>query len=466
MSSNTLRGLGREGSRERPDPSQEARDRTDDGGGAVQADGRSSEEEPTAPALPHSVGDPNQTKKMVVDGEGTREPAQAASLDAPVPGTGSLDGSVPDSRPSLDGKTPSLAVTLIGIPPPSLVKKLAARDQGTMQGRDVHLPTDLQRLASVRPVAGPSPPAAASADRSAAAPPPAHAADSPPDHASEARPKSEKFDPARTVRIASPLAEGTYIHGHAHEQVDVSSHSPWYDQEPHGDDNFDDPAPNLLGRVAIGAAVAAALAVVLFAVVRLHGQGIAEDEAEVKPLAAPVPIVSHDSPPPPGAAPDPAAASTSPSALPASEPLPGDLPSRLPATGAPETAPAAGLRGSDLEPFPDLPPIAAPGSRTNQPGSANPVSAQAKRKLTPAAASASSPRPSTSMPGANPSRPFSADPTFSSVPSAVSPARSEPTESVAPAPPSSSNVGRPAGTDKPRGKANYDPDSTLPLNLE
>ena len=164
---------------------------------------------------------------------------------------------------------------------------------GTVQGRDVHLPVELQRRAGVIAMPGSSLPA---------------------HH--DAAPKSvEHSEPTIADPVRAP-----------HGTRDVMSHGPWYEQEPAGAEAFDDPKPNLIGRVAIGAAIAASLSVVLFAIVRVRAQNAAQ-EADAPQVEAP--LVQRGLPGTSASAETPPAPPTA--GTPSPPPYPGGLPADQPA---------------------------------------------------------------------------------------------------------------------------------------
>ena len=134
---------------------------------------------------------------------------------------------------------------MLGMTAPSIPKREAAvrtggsrEPAGTVQGRDVHLPVELQRRAGVIAVPGSSLPT---------------------HHDATPDPSTVPNRPSRPIRSALP-----------HGSRDLISHGPWYEQEPAGADAVRRSKRNLIGRVAIGAAIAASLSVVLFAIVRVR----------------------------------------------------------------------------------------------------------------------------------------------------------------------------------------------------
>lgn len=405
MSSNTLRGIGQEGDGDSAD-SHKA-DRSDAGpqpAGAGQAG--------------HPPGPLGDIPKI-------------RSLDSTVPGTRSLDSSVPDASPSLDGKVPSLAATMMGMTAPNIPGRNAAetgRDKGTVQGRDVHLPIEMQRRAGVIPV-----PSAGAAPRR------------------EAAPEGGPSEPA--------LAEPVRVQ---HGAPDLNSHGPWYDQEPVGADAYDDPRPNLIGRVAIGAAIAASLSVVLFAIVRVRAQGQAQEAAEAVPAVAP-----------------PAAPPTTNAAAPAAAMAP--VPTEPPANAPPPPAIDWDGTGVDVPP----PPAATETPKrsvTRTPPAATRTESSSGSSRPRATPTAARPVPVEPLPN-NLFRPKALDDVpaagasteppavgavapSSAVAAPVAPAQPPAPAAVPPQPPTAApGVNDPPNPARPKGKA-YDPDSTLPLNAE
>ena len=112
MSSNTLRGIGREG-----EGDGEGRDAPKPAGGGEAAEkaggprgGRGAESETNR----GSAARGDDLARSSADA------SKAQALDTPVPGTRSLDASVPEAQPSLDAKVPGLAATLLGVRAPEL----------------------------------------------------------------------------------------------------------------------------------------------------------------------------------------------------------------------------------------------------------------------------------------------------------------------------------------------------------
>ena len=138
MSSNTLRGIGQEEEGEGGTDTAASAAAVDNQGGG--GDNRARTDRAGSSAESSGSGT-----------SGSSEPFKARALDAPVPGTRSLDASVPDATPSLDAKIPGLATTLMGLAAPSL--ETGGRGKGTVQGRDIHLPAEVNRTAGVHAVA-------------------------------------------------------------------------------------------------------------------------------------------------------------------------------------------------------------------------------------------------------------------------------------------------------------------------
>jgi hypothetical protein len=157
MSSNTLRGVGQEG---------------DGGDGKGEREGQTTPRSDAGvqPGGGHGAG-PADSAAEAGAAERMPELRKIRSLDSTVPGTRSLDSSVPEAQPSLDGRVPSMAATMLGMTAPNIPKREATarpagagtagsrEPAGTVQGRDVHLPVELQRRAGVIAVPGSSLPA-------------------------------------------------------------------------------------------------------------------------------------------------------------------------------------------------------------------------------------------------------------------------------------------------------------------
>jgi hypothetical protein len=410
MSSNTLRGVGQEG----------------DGDNATTPPaGRA---EPGSP--PAGAGQGADLAPPLADIQKIR------SLDSTVPGTRSLDSSVPDASPPLDGKVPSLAATMMGMTAPNIPGRNAAengRDKGTVQGRDVHLPVEMQRRAGVIPVPG---------------------AGAPPRH-DPAPLESGPSEPAVAEGVRAP-----------HGAPELNSHGPWYEQEPSDADAYDDPRPNLIGRVAIGAAIAASLSVVLFAIVRVRAQSQAQEAEAAAQMAAPAPATAAASP----STVTPATTAPAPT-----EPRPADPPPPVidwDGTGVEVPPPAAAAAPEPRRPPPRTPavlnrPEPASGSSRPRPSAAAarpaPVAPLPNNLFrpkalddVPTAGASTEPPPAGVAPP-----PVGAGPPAAPLGAATQPPPSGATPSQ-PSAPTPADAPNPA---RPKGKA-YDPDSTLPLNAE
>ena len=372
------------------------------------------------------------------------------SLDSTVPGTRSLDSSVPEARPPLDAKVPALASTLLGVAAPIVSR--GDREKGTVQGRDVHLPVEAQRVAGIHSAVAP----AVGANLHLEAAP--HPID---------RSEPTLADPVRTAALAHVAGTAEGVRGHAH--ADLNSHGPWYDQDPTGgQDVYEDRKPSVLGKVAIGVAVAAGLSVIVFAILRLASA----DDRDTRPAAAVDPYGFPANPTSPSS---PSSPSSPPSRTPAALPV-----------GATGSVPLEGSSAQD-----DLPPqgLGAPSGD----GSLNidsPEGLTARRRKPPMAATrpgAGSKPGVAAAPGkaaghgvvAAPGPTAAAAPLSNELatPSLTTPpplagatteqsnsANSANSANTAPASPPPGSA-KPAASDKPRGK-NYDPDSTLPLNID
>src|SRR3569623_3561365 len=190
MSSETLRGIGKKTA------DGDAAGGGSDGAAAGSSAAPGAGSEKPAPSLSDKLGkiserrdkhDEKTTPMVNVEPPREAKPPEAKapaaplrSLESTVPGTRSLDSSVPGAAPSLDARVsrvpPPLSAPLIGMPAPKFAaleaaRKAAAtpapapiqparaplgatagrRDLGTAAGHDVHLPPELQRAASVRP---------------------------------------------------------------------------------------------------------------------------------------------------------------------------------------------------------------------------------------------------------------------------------------------------------------------------
>jgi hypothetical protein len=450
MSSNTLRGVGQEG----------------DGGG-------SEGEQPPGPDDPKPAAPESIAASGAPSGAAERMPElrKIRSLDSTVPGTRSLDASVPEAQPSLDAKVPSLAVTMMGMTANSIpgrdgaragapnrpkdgdgsARDGAARVPGTVQGRDVHLPVEMQRRAGVISVPGMVPPA----------------------HL-EAAPASVDYS---EPTIAEPARVD-------HAGPNVISHGPWYEQEPLGSGDYDDPRPSLIGRVAIGAAVAASLAVVLFAIVRVRAQGAAQ-EAESTQALSPQPAATPAPAPTPTTIPEEQTAKAADPVIDWGDPVPGPSARAAGAEGATRTAnttantTANGARPPQQQAVSPAPTRSTPDTSGH---ASRPITAGTPKKFSTNGASPLPPnlfRPK-ALGEPEPTRPpraeGSAATSFPTVPPPVdltSPgALSGPGSSSSAASAGTSSddrgTGDPSakGTAKARPKKTDDPDSTLPLNLD
>ncbi len=430
MSSNTLRGIGQEG---------------DDGG---EGKGKSPKQGDSASA---SASASARKVRPEQDDEGGRlldklqQLRGVRSLDSTIPGTRSLDSSVPGGQPSLDAKVPTLAATLMGL----AVPLINSREQGTVQGRDVHLPVETQRVAGMLGIVG---------SRDAIPDPVEHS-------------ERTVADPVRTAVLAHSEAES--IHGNARGQPDLSSHAPWYDQEPVGGDVYDDPRPNFMGRVAIGVAAAAGISVVLFASARLRNLDNAAEQAEQAaevqerpavsaPNRVPTPTALPMPPPLTGTPGNPLPEPTPGTDVRSVEPVPGfeNRPAVSRFAGMRAGRPAAGAAGVTGP----MSPMAAAGQGATPPKGARVQSGSGTPATSQMAAPASS-APNTTVSAAPPvvTATPSTSPTAPAHPLAQAAAEAEPPPpSPAPAAPTPAAPKHPAS----RGKPTYDPDSTLPLNLD
>ena len=427
MSSNTLRGVGQDG---------------DGSDGKGESEGRKSLGSDSGV----QAGGPGPTDPTTAAGATDRMPElrNIRSLDSTVPGTRSLDSSVPDAEPSLDGRVPSLAATMLGMTAPSIPKRDAParapgfrEPAGTVQGRDVHLPVELQRRAGVIAVPGSSLPT----------------------HHDAAPEPVDRSEPTIADPVRAP-----------HGTRDLISHGPWYEQDPAGADAYDEPKPNLIGRVAIGAAIAASLSVVLFAIVRVRAQNAAQ-EAEALQVSPPL---LREAPSPRPIAETPPTAVPSPPPYPAGlPPEPGAEPSAAEAATEPSTAIQArpsrtGDKGSPPAratggvPAPNRPrPLPARAGAAAS-ASANKVEALPANLFRPKALGDSEPSVATTPPpieGASAAVP---------PPAAGSPL--SPPAELTPAQPGAARPGTAGEVPGPgahtRGKKTDDPDSTLPLNID
>ena len=86
------------------------------------------------------------------------------------------------------------------------------------------------------------------------------------------RSEPTRANPVRTAVLAQEVnSRGAALGGRDTHTVDSNSHGPWYEQDPTGGhDIFDEEEkPSVVGRAAIGVAVAAILSVVVFGVLRM-----------------------------------------------------------------------------------------------------------------------------------------------------------------------------------------------------
>jgi hypothetical protein len=454
MSSNTLRGIGQE----------------EDGDTDATASGKGMGTAAAAPGRPPETAVEAAVQAAVEAGRKTGMVGDAASaaddlteripdspkslsLDTPMPGTRSLDSSVPDARPSLDAKVPHLAATLMGVMAPKV--NAGNRDKGTVQGRDVHLPAESKGLAGGRAI-----PRAIPAAGSGATPLPV-------EHSEPTR-----ADPVWTAALAQDANDrsGVMSMSPPARPVDSNSHGPWYDQDPTGGNEvYEDEKPSVVGRAAIGVAFAAGLSVVVFAVLRMTTNS--EDG-----YRRPPPVVYEPSsrlPAGPGAAsPSPASsvATQTPAGKPSAAANPGEAPS--PTGAAAAVGGGASLDGPDRSARSGAAVVGPTAGSTGRPTVARVGPAGARsggRAVTPGRTTAGdSARLGTTSEGGAvisappPSHTVGSAPPFSS----FSSSSSAPAEIVAPPPPpAASKPTPPSGPDKARGKG-YDPDSTLPLNLD
>ena len=79
-----------------------------------------------------------------------------------------------------------------------------------------------------------------------------------------------RADPLRTAVLVQEANERAGLSRGQTRPVDSNSHGPWYDQDPTGGHEvYEDEKPSVVGRAAIGVAMAAGLSVVVFAVLRM-----------------------------------------------------------------------------------------------------------------------------------------------------------------------------------------------------
>jgi len=385
MSSDTLRGIGQEGDGEGEAKTEDvARD-------ANTAEPRGAEVESTGGQLRLS-----ETLKDRFRDQAQEDIRVGPSVVSTVPGTHSLDSNATETVPSLDTKVSTFAATLLGVPAP-----IVDRERGTVQGRDVHLPVEARRSAGLRPVAKPI-------EESALAVP------SPVEHS-----EPTQADPVVEAAVTrAQVSDGA--------PVDRDSHGPWYDQIPTADEVYDDPGPNILARVAIGAALAAMLSIFIFGFVRLRGRNVTMDEA---PVSQVVPVrTAAEIPAPPKEPPVPTFGTP-----------PAPVPLAAPVSPTPAAAPADIPTPSEqaVEPArePPLPKRRVPTPRPSPVAPSNPA---------PDFRRAHAPSGET---GADPAAALAVRPPVADAPVPPPTIKSPPVE-------------------KHKSKPVYDPDSTLPLNLE
>ncbi len=431
MSSNTLRGIGQEGDGE--GDGRDASGPEGSGRAAENAGGPRGGEAADGEAKPDSAGHGGDRASS------SAEAHMARTLDAPVPGTRSLDASVPDVQPSLDAKIPALAATLMGVTAASLgvasqlpgvaalSNSAGGRDKGTVHGRDIHLPVEAQRVAGVRAVTG-----IVVGDGGAT-----------PELIDRSEPTLA--DPVRTAASA----QATFDHPLGH-QADLNGHAPWYEQEPVGAHVYEEEKPSFLGRAAIGVAVAAGVSVVLFAIVRLYAQNGASDEPETP--RSPLSYKSAALP-----APLPTAASAQ--------------PVRESTTG---TAPPSAVDETHTIANPPTPvnvpraeASASPGNHATAPTRARPPARGGilPQATGPTSHAPSAPRSGSSTqwpsPNTTPALPATAPPPIMPTLQTANAASAMPKSPLEAPTPSV-----PVRAASPRAKPIYDPDSTLPLNVE
>jgi hypothetical protein len=253
-------------------------------------------------------------------------------------------------------------------------------------------------------------------------------------------------DPVKTAAIAQATVD------HALSQhADLNSHAPWYDQEPAGAHVYEDEKASFVGRAAIGVAIAAGVSVVLFAIVRLYAQSGATEEAET-PRSA----LSYKS-------------ATLPAQLP---PAPSGRPSLREPT--PILAEPSTTEGSRMVTPPSLPANAsrhaeASGLQGDRPNMLSHTTRPPVRVGVVPQSLGSTPH------GLPTPRPGWSTQTPSPVAPALPPTTPPPITSTLPTVISASGTAKssmdpttasPARAAPARAKTNYDPDSTLPLNVE
>ncbi|MEO5767562.1 MAG: hypothetical protein ABIS92_04370 [Polyangia bacterium] len=360
----------------------------------------------------------------------------------------SLDSSVPDARSSLDAKVPHLAATLMGVTAPQV--NAGTREKGTVHGRDVHLPAESHRLAGgARTVADD-----VSAPGSVATPQLI-------EHSEPTR-----ADPVRTAVLVQEANDRAGAPRGQTRAVDSNSHGPWYDQDPTGGhDVYEKEKPSVVGRAAIGVAVAAGLSVAVFAVLRVTANTEDGDRRPPPVVYEPSSLSARPAPRTPTSSEatpatrildgKPSAAATNPDQAPAPTETPAATggparprdPTGFARPAAAGTGPSAGSTGR--------PTVVRVGPASARSG------ARAATPARPGAADDFS-RAGTSSPG---SAVISAPPASHMAAGTAPPVPSlAPSDVAVPTPPASKPAAT-GGSDKARGKS-YDPDSTLPLNLD
>lgn len=401
-------------------------------------------------------------------------PSSGPSQDVPSPGSASLDSGVSVALPSRegareasgDGKVPAMVSTLFGNAPTDPLPG-KAREQGTVQRRDVGRPVEVLRRAGAHQVAE-MPAADAAAPRRVV-----------PAAASPAEPGQLAVIPMPTHSLADRPPQTTRL-----PPIDRELEG-GYDDPPEGDAH-EDPEHSFLGRAAMGVAVAAGMSIVLFLIIRLYvqnGPG-ASGERRSRPAAYTAGSAARAWPARPSPTPlDPYAPASDRASLPPSPPPgPRDDPRNLPSDW--QTSPEGSLPGElpeiSPEPAPNLPPnqvqrigaSTADGSgsrnrsglRGGTPVPAKNPTARMAEPPRPRPVSIESTRAVLGQPPAAPAGPISNPGSTAAQPSARNPILEPPPLS---APGSRSGAAPPAAAGAPGSRrGGYDPDSTLPLNLE
>jgi len=365
-----------------------------------------------------------------------------------------------------DGKVPSMVSTLFGN---ALTDPLPgkAREQGTVQRRDIPGPVEVLRRAGA--------------------------------HHATVMPAVDAEGTRRVVPAAASAAEPAQL-----AVIPMPTHSPadrppqttklppidrgfeaGYDDRPEGDAH-EDHKHSFLGRAAMGVAVAAGMSIVLFLIIRLYvqnGPG-ASGERRSRPASYTAGSAARAWPARPSPTPlDPYAPASDPASLPpGSPPGPREDPRNLPSDW--QTSPEGSLPGESPDISPDLAPNLPPnqvqrigastangsGSR-NRSGMRGGTSVPAKNPTArvaepprPRPVSTESTRADLGQPPTAPARPMSNPVSTATQPSALNPILEPPPLS---APGSRSAAAPPAAAGAPGSRrGGYDPDSTLPLNLE